>query len=253
MSLQRRASIFGLNFHFNLNKSFVRLLRSLQSLAMTKQLSMYITWLGQACFKLQYKIGPDGVLLVTDPYGDEIGLKMPRFEADIVTVSHAHFDHNNVGAIRGNAFVIDTAGEYEMKAVFVEGVESWHDASQGKERGKNIIYRIEMEDISITHLGDLGHILDAKQLEKLEGTDILLIPVGGKYTINAAKAVEVISQIEPRIVIPMHYKVPGLKADIDGVEKFIKELGLKPRQEEKLKITKKDLPAEDMELVVLSL
>jgi len=208
---------------------------------------------GQSCFKLQDKIGSDGVTLVTDPYSDDIGLKMPRFEADIVTVSHSHHDHNNIGALRGNPFIIDTAGEYETKGVFVEGVEAWHDAAEGKERGKNIIYRIEMEDISITHLGDLGHILDTKQLEKLEGTNILLIPVGGKYTINAAKAVEVISQIEPRIVIPMHYKVPGLKIDLDGVEKFIKELGLKPRQEEKLKILKKDLPQEDMELVVLEL
>jgi len=214
---------------------------------------MYITWLGQSCFKLQDKIGSDGVTLVTDPYSDDIGLKMPRFEADIVTVSHSHHDHNNIGALRGNPFIIDTAGEYETKGVFVEGVEAWHDAAEGKERGKNIIYRIEMEDISITHLGDLGHILDTKQLEKLEGTNILLIPVGGKYTINATKAVEVISQIEPRIVIPMHYKVPGLKIDLDGVEKFIKELGLKPRQEEKLKILKKDLPQEDMELVVLEL
>ena len=214
---------------------------------------MYITWLGQSCFKLQDKIGPDGIILVTDPYNHDIGLTMPRLEADIVTISHDHYDHNNVGAVRGNPFIIDTAGEYETKGVFVEGVESWHDSADGKERGRNIIYRIEMEDISITHLGDLGHTLDVKQLEKLEGTDILLIPVGGKYTINAAKAVEVISQIEPRIVIPMHYKVPGLKIDIDGVDKFIKELGLKPRQEEKLKILKKDLPQEDMELVVLGL
>lgn len=214
---------------------------------------MYITWLGQSCFKLQDKTGSDGITLVTDPYGEEIGLKMPRFEADIVTVSHGHFDHNNTGAIRGNPFIINTAGEYDIKGVFIEGVASWHDDKSGGERGENIIYRLEMEDISITHLGDLGHILSAKQLEKLEGTDILLIPVGGKYTINAAKAVEVISQIEPRIVIPMHYKVPGLKADIDGVDKLIKELGLKPRQEEKLKISKKDLPAEDMELVLLQI
>jgi L-ascorbate metabolism protein UlaG (beta-lactamase superfamily) len=214
---------------------------------------MYITWLGQSCFKLQDKIGPDGVMLVTDPYQDDIGFKMPHFEADIVTVSHNHHDHNNIGAIRGNPQIIDTAGEYEIKGVFIEGVESSHDAESGKERGGNIIYRIEMEDISITHLGDLGHVLDTKQLEKLEGTDILLIPVGGKYTINAAKAVEVISQIEPRIVIPMHYKVPGLKVDIEGVEKFIKELGIKPRNEEKLKISKKDLPQEDMELVILSI
>jgi L-ascorbate metabolism protein UlaG (beta-lactamase superfamily) len=214
---------------------------------------MYITWLGQSCFKLQDKIGSDGVMLVMDPYADEFGLKMPRFEADIVTVSHDHHDHNNLVAIRGNPYIINTAGEYEVKSVFIEGVEAWHDEKNGAERGKNIIYRVEMEDISVTHLGDLGHVLETKQLEKLEGTDILLIPVGGKYTINAAKAVEVISQIEPRIIIPMHYKVPGLKVDIEGVEKFIKELGLKPRLEEKLKISKKDLPQEDMELVVLSL
>jgi L-ascorbate metabolism protein UlaG (beta-lactamase superfamily) len=213
---------------------------------------MYITWLGQSCFKLQDKIGPEGVILVTDPYGDSSGLKMPHFEADIVTVSHNHSDHNNTGALRANPFIINTAGEYEIKDVFVEGVESAHDEKDGAERGENIIYRIEMEDISITHLGDLGHVLDAKQLEKLEGTDILLIPVGGKYTINASKAVEVISQIEPRIVIPMHYKIPGVKTDIDGIEKFIKELGIKPRNEEKLKISKKDLPQDDMELVVLS-
>ena len=214
---------------------------------------MHITWLGHSCFKLQDKVGSGGVIVVTDPYTDEIGLKMPHFEADIVTLSHDHYDHNNSKAIRGEPLIIDTAGEYETKGVFVEGVEAWHDAEEGKERGKNIIYRIEMEDISITHLGDLGHILDAKHLEKLEGTDILLIPVGGKYTINAAKAVEVISQIEPRIVIPMHYKVPGLKVDIDGLDKFVKELGIKPRAEEKLKISKKDLPHEDMELVVLSM
>ncbi|MBU0722030.1 MBL fold metallo-hydrolase [Patescibacteria group bacterium] len=214
---------------------------------------MYITWLGQSCFKLQDKIGQDGVILVTDPYDNDTGLKMPRFEADIVTVSHDHHDHNNTGAIRNNPFIINTAGEYEIKGIFVEGVESAHDEKNGAERGKNIIYRIEIEDISITHLGDLGHILDTKQLEKLEGTDILLIPVGGKYTINATMAVEIISQIEPRIVIPMHYKLPGLKLDIDGVEKFIKELGIQPRHEEKLKISKKDLPQEDMELVVLSI
>jgi len=214
---------------------------------------MYITWLGQSCFKLQDKIGPDGVTLITDPFGSDVGLKVPHYEADIVTVSHGHHDHNNTDAIRGKPFIINTAGEYEIKGMFIEGVESAHDEKNGAERGENIIYRIEIEDISITHLGDLGHVLDTKQLEKLEGTDILIIPVGGKYTINAAKAVEVISQIEPRIVIPMHYKVPGLKADIDGVEKFIKELGIKPRNEEKLKISKKDLPQDDMELVVLSM
>ncbi|MFH1661519.1 MAG: MBL fold metallo-hydrolase, partial [Candidatus Falkowbacteria bacterium] len=145
-------------------------------------------------------------------------------------------------------------GEYEIKGVSIEGVESFHDEKSGSERGKNVIYRIDIDNISVAHLGDLGHTLDSKQLEKLEGTDILLIPVGGKgYTVDAKKAVEVITQVEPRIVIPMHYKLKDSKIDLDSVDKFVKELGIQPTHEEKLKISKKDLPAEDMELVVLSM
>ncbi|MFA6994864.1 MAG: MBL fold metallo-hydrolase [Patescibacteria group bacterium] len=214
---------------------------------------MIITWQGHSCFKIQDKIGPDGVTLVTDPFDKAVGLKVPNFEANIVTVSHQHHDHNNVGALRGAPFVIDCAGEYDFKGVLIEGIDSYHDDKNGTERGGNVIYRIEIDDISIVHLGDLGQILDNAQLEKLVGTDILLIPVGGKYTIDAKKAVEVISQIEPRIVIPMHYKTKDSQVDVDGVDKFIKELGLTPTYEEKLKISKKDLPQEDRELIILSL
>ncbi len=214
---------------------------------------MIITWLGHSAFKLQDKIGSDGVTVITDPYGKETGLKMTSCEADIVTVSHDHNDHNNVDALRGNPFIINCAGEYDVKGVLIEGIDSYHDEEEGKSRGGNIIYRIEIDDISIVHLGDLGHVLDNSQLEKLVGTDILLIPVGGKYTLDAHKAVEVISQIEPRIVIPMHYYTDGLAYEgLDAVEKFIKELGIEPSREEKLKITKKELPQEDMELVILS-
>jgi len=212
---------------------------------------MYISWLGQSCFKIQDKTTPDGITIVTDPFDKSIGLKVPNFEADIVTVSHDHHDHNNVSALRGNPFIINSAGEYDRKGVMIEGVESYHDDKQGTKLGKNIIYRIEIDDITIVHLGDLGQILDNKQLEKIGGADILLVPVGGTYTLDAKNAVEVVSQIEPRIVIPMHYKIKNLKINLDGVEKFIKELGLKPTIEEKLKISKKDLPAEDMELVIL--
>jgi len=213
---------------------------------------MIITWQGHSCFKLQDKSGPEGVTVVTDPFNKEVGLKVPNFEADIVTVSHQHADHNNIGALRGNPFVIDCAGEYDFKGVLIEGVDSYHDEKDGAERGNNIIYRIEIDDISVTHLGDLGHTLSDAQLEKLVGTDILLIPVGGTYTLDAKRAVEVISQIEPRIVIPMHYKTKDIKIDLDPVDKFIKEVGLTPTYEEKLKISKKDLPSEDMELVILS-
>jgi L-ascorbate metabolism protein UlaG (beta-lactamase superfamily) len=214
---------------------------------------MYITYLGHSCFKLQDKTTADGITLVTDPFDKAIGLRVPSFEADIVTISHDHHDHNNSDALRGTPYVVKTAGEFDVKGVSIYGVESFHDIQGGKERGINIIYRIDMDDISIVHLGDLGHVLDNKQLEMLVGTDILMIPVGGKFTLDAKKAVEVISQIEPRIVIPMHYKLPDTKIDVDGVEKFIKEIGVKPREEEKLKISKKDLPAEDMELVIMKM
>jgi L-ascorbate metabolism protein UlaG (beta-lactamase superfamily) len=213
---------------------------------------MMISYLGQSCFKLQDKLGPEGVTLVTDPFDKELGLKVPNFEADIVTVSHQHHDHNNSGALRGNPFVIDTPGEYDIKGVMAQGIETFHDAKGGAERGKNIVYRIEMDDLCIVHLGDLGHILTDEQLEQLDGVDILMIPVGGKFTIDAKAAVEVIGQLEPRVVIPMHYKLPSSKSDVDSVERFIKELGVQPRKEEKLKIAKKDLPQEGMELVILS-
>ena len=114
------------------------------------------------------------------------------------------------------------------------------------------MYLLESENISLAHLGDIGQTqLDDGQLEYLEGADILLIPVGGKYTVNAKQARDLINQIEPRIVIPMHYKMPGLKVEIDGVDKFVKELGLTPQYEEKLRLSKKDLPQEDTKLVIL--
>ncbi|MDD5528021.1 MAG: MBL fold metallo-hydrolase [Patescibacteria group bacterium] len=214
---------------------------------------MMISYLGQSCFKLQDKLGPEGVTLVTDPFCKELGLKVPNFEADIVTVSHQHANHNNADALRASPFVIDTPGEYDIKGVMAQGIETFHDAKNGAERGKNIVYRMEMDDLTLVHLGDLGHILSDEQLEQLDDIDILFIPVGGKHTIDAKIAVEVIGQLEPRVVIPMHYKLSGSKSDLDAVEKFVKELGVEPKREEKLKIAKKDLPQEGMDLVILEI
>jgi len=209
---------------------------------------MYITWLGQSCFKIQGK----EVTIVTDPHEPSLGLKLPRMNADIVTVSHDHYDHNNSGAISGHPIVINTPGEYEVKKVFIYGIPSWHDDKQGAERGNNTIYLFEFEELKIAHLGDLGCALTDEQLEKLEGADILMIPVGGVYTLNAKGAAQVISQIEPRIVIPMHYKVPGLKVNIDGVDKFSRELGAKKAESiDKLRIIKRDLPAEETKIIIL--
>jgi L-ascorbate metabolism protein UlaG (beta-lactamase superfamily) len=213
---------------------------------------MIITWLGHSCFKIQDKNGAEGVTLVTDPFDKSVGIKVPSLEADIVTVSHDHGDHSNLSAVKGKPFVVDTPGEYEVKGVCIEGVAAKHDDKEGIERGSDVMFRIDMEGITVVHLGDLGHVLDSKQVEKLAGTDILLLPVGGNYTIDAKKAVEVVSQLEPRIVIPMHYKIEGVKMDIEEVDKFVKEMGLEPRREDKLKISRKDLPQDEMQLVILS-
>ncbi len=213
---------------------------------------MIITWFGHSSFKIEEKINGENISVVSDPFDSSVGLKVPNIEADIVSVSHNHFDHNNVSALRGKPFVVDCAGEYDIKGVIIEGIKSFHDEKKGDDRGENIIFRFDIEGISLVHLGDLGDVLDNKQLEKIGGVDILFIPVGGKYTLDAKKAVEVISQVEPRIVIPMHYKTKDSKIDIDGLDKFIKEIGIEPIYEEKLKISKKDLPSEDMSLVIFN-
>ncbi len=204
---------------------------------------MEITWLGQSCFKIQDK----NVTLITDPYSSQLGLKpLSRLKADIVTVSHEHRDHNNVAAISGiekqSPFIVSSPGEYEIKNVFIYGISSFHDKNQGAERGRNVIYLIKMNEITIAHLGDLGHILSDEQLEKIEKVDILLIPVGGASVINAKEAKQIIGQIEPKIIIPMHYKIPELKNELNEIDKFYSEMGIKKMEPiNKLKISKKDL------------
>lgn len=209
---------------------------------------MQITWLGQSCFKIQGK----DVTIVTDPYDSETGLKLPRLNADILTVSHDHHDHNNIGAVGGNPFIIDKPGEYEVKNVFIQGIPSFHDEQSGAERGANVIYLFQMEEMKIAHLGDLGAKLTDEQLGKLEGVDIIFIPVGGVYTIDGKQASDVINQLEPRIAIPIHYKIPGLKEKLQSVDKFCDEMGVKQNgAEEKLKITKKELPIEETRVIIL--
>ncbi|NMB48433.1 MBL fold metallo-hydrolase [Candidatus Kuenenbacteria bacterium] len=218
---------------------------------------MQIQWLGQSCFKIQVKSPLGETTIITDPYTEDCGLKLPRLTADIVTVSHEHKDHSDLSKIKGaeenqNPFVIKGPGEYEIKNVFVRGLPSSHDNEAGKKLGHNIIYVINAEGITLVHLGDLGQKeLSPEQLEFIEEADILLAPVGGKYTINGSEAANLVSQIEPRIVIPMHYKIPGLKIDLDTADKFIKEMGNHKEEMDKLKITKKDLPQEDTRLILL--
>jgi len=215
---------------------------------------MNITWYGQSCFKIQSK----DLVLITDPFDKKIGLRPPFGSADIVTISHDHYDHNNSQVIKNNPFIIDSAGEYEIKKVTIKGIDSCHDDQEGKKKGENIIYVIEMENIKICHLGDLGqNSLVNGQLEKIGQVDILFIPVGGVFTIDWKLANTIISQIEPRIIIPMHYKIAGVKGDLlklDSVDNFCKERGVSSKDTvNKFSIKKKDLPQEGSETVIMKI
>lgn len=210
---------------------------------------MTISWFGQSCFRIEAKEGS----ILTDPFSKDIGLKTPKIKDDLVLVSHNHYDHNNVEGAGPETFIIKNPGEYEKNGIAVLGIHSYHDKSEGKERGSNTIYVIKAEDMTVCHLGDLGQEkLDEKQVEEIGDVDILMIPVGGSYTINYKEAVEAISQIEPKIVIPMHYKVKDLNIDIESADKFVKELGLTPEKVDKFKIIKKNLPTEEVKLVMFT-
>lgn len=213
---------------------------------------MDITYLGHSSFKLRGK----HVTVVTDPFGSMVGLPFPKHtSADIVTISHNHEDHNAVGVVEGNPFVVQGAGEYEVKGVGIVGIGVFHDETGGTKRGKNTMYRIELDGMSVVHLGDLGHELSSAQVDSLDGVDILLVPVGGIYTIDAAGAAKMVSEVEPSIVIPMHYNQPGLDqklfGQLTGVGAFLKEMGkTEVAPQTKLSVTKEKLP-EEMQVIVL--
>jgi L-ascorbate metabolism protein UlaG (beta-lactamase superfamily) len=164
--------------------------------------------------------------------------------ADIVTVSHQHPGHSYVQGIGGEPRVVDRPGEYEISGALIIGVSTFHDQEQGKKRGKNIVYVMEVDEVSICHLGDLGQTLTAQQVEEIGNVDVLLLPVGGVSTINATTAAEVVRQLEPKIVVPMHYKTPALSWELEPVERFFKEMGAVPADPKpKLTFTRSTLPA----------
>lgn len=220
--------------------------------------NMFINYLGRSCFKIQGQ----KAFLVFDPFDPAIGLKMPKLHTDIVAISHDHRDHSYLEKITGinegeNPFVVKGPGEYEIKEVRILGIESFHDNQKGKERGLNTIYLAEIDGIKLVHLGDLGHVLEEKQLEKIGDVDILFIPVGGKVSLDFKKAVEVVEQIEPKIIIPMHFRVPACTnaggVELDKVDKFLNEIEIKEEKMSKLKIFKKDLLAIERKVILLEI
>ncbi|KKP90298.1 MAG: Zn-dependent hydrolase of the beta-lactamase fold-like protein [Parcubacteria group bacterium GW2011_GWC1_36_108] len=217
---------------------------------------MQIQYYGHSCFKLTTKPGgraTEDITLFFDPFGKELGIRPPQGQADIVFVSHNHKDHSNISAIKGDPVIIETPGEYAVKGINVVGVDSFHDNVEGTEKGRSTIYILEAEELKICHLGDLGCDLTGKQLEEIDGVDILFIPVGGGSTIDGKKAAELVRKIEPAIVIPMHYKTTGSAAEIEDEKKFCNEMGNCPQEKiVKYTVKKKDLEDKKMEIVLMN-
>ncbi len=212
---------------------------------------MDITYLGHSSFRIKGKTAS----LITDPYDvQKVGLKYPRISAEIVTVSHDHTDHNMVENVSGVKKVIDGPGEYEVLGISIIGIGTFHDEKKGGLRGKNTIYVIEVDGLRIAHLGDLGHKLTDKILSVMGNIDILLVPVGGEYTVGPAVAADIVRSIEPGIVIPMHYQVAGLKQDtfkkLEKVEPFLSDLGLPIEKLDKLTVKKESLDIENKVVVL---
>ena len=212
---------------------------------------MEITWYGHSCFRLTER---NMATVVTDPFDNKsIGYTALKLKSDIVTVSHEAPGHNNIDAVKGVSHVIDGAGEFEIGGVFVTGVSS--DGSGGKKKSKdsarNTIYVFDYEGITVAHLGDLKQIPTQSEIESLGTINVALVPVGGGGGFNAAKAAEVISLIEPNLVVPMHYSTPAAKISLDSLNKFLKEMGLsKVESQPSLKVTRSSLPDETHVIVL---
>jgi len=201
---------------------------------------MDITWLGHACFRVR----GSHATVITDPYPPDLGYSLGKPSAHIVTVSHQHPGHSYVQGISGQPRPITGPGEYEIRGALVIGVATFHDAEGGRKRGRNTVYLMEIDEVSVCHLGDLGHVLTAAQVEEIGDVDVLLLPVGGVSTVNAPMAAEVVRQLEPKVVVPMHYKTQAISWELEPVERFLKEIGVKPiTSQPKLSFTKSSLPA----------
>jgi L-ascorbate metabolism protein UlaG (beta-lactamase superfamily) len=208
---------------------------------------MEITWLGHSCFLIKGK----EKIIITDPCHPDLGYKLGEPEADIVTVSHLHRGHSYVEGVANDPRQIASPGEYEIGGTFITGVASFHDDKKGEIRGKNTIYVIEMDGITLCHLGDLGHPLDSRLIEEIGDVGILFLPVGEVSTIPIDTATQIIRQLEPPVVIPMHYKTKVSTGDLSAVDKFlnamrIKDLEVKP----KLSITASSLPGSTQTVVL---
>lgn len=185
---------------------------------------MKIKWYGHSAFQITTS---NDIRVIIDPYesgafGGSIAYGKIKDAADIVLTSHDHGDHNYIKDIQGKFVHIKEAGEYEEKGLKIKALLTYHDKSKGRERGENLVFVIFADDLAVVHVGDLGHVLDSNALQSIGKVDVLLIPVGGFYTIDAKEATEVMKDLKPAITIPMHYKTESAGMPIEGLEPFIK-------------------------------
>lgn len=205
---------------------------------------MEITWHGLSCFRLTER-GQASV--VTDPYDDKVGLPPLKLRADVVTISHDAPGHNNLDGVQGYEHALDRPGEFEIRGVFITGIATAHSADDRP----NVLYMFDYGGVTVAHLGDMNQVPPQTQIEALERVDVLLVPVGGGRSLNAAQAAELVSMLEPSLVVPMHYQIPGLKPDLEGVERFLNEMGVTDVTEEsRLRVTA-GLLAEETTVVLL--
>jgi L-ascorbate metabolism protein UlaG (beta-lactamase superfamily) len=208
---------------------------------------MEISWLGHSCFRLRSREG----VVITDPCSPATGHSIGRLTADIVTISHDHPGHNYVKAVTGSPVVITAAGEYEIAGIFITGIATYHGGRKGSPRSKNIVYMIEMDNIRVCHLGDLGHLPTTEQVEDMSGADVLLVPVGATNTIDVHTAAEVVGLLEPAVVIPMHYKTPHSTARLNPLQRFLTEMGLRQVEPQpKVSLNRSNLPDETQVIVL---
>jgi len=199
---------------------------------------MKIKWLGHSCFLLTSQ---SGIRVVTDPFNEKVGYRLPEVEADVVTTSHGHGDHNHTAVIRGSFVHISQPGRYLERGIEISGTAVFHDEDNGEKRGKNTIFKFRIDGINICHCGDLGHLLTSAMVEELGAIDVLLIPVGGVYTVDAAAASEVVRQLKPGISIPMHFKTPPLNFPLDGVDRFLELTGGTRMNRQEIEVNKENV------------
>ncbi len=205
---------------------------------------MEITWYGMSCFRITER---GRITAITDPFSDSIGIPSPKLKGDIVTISHDEPGHNYVEAVKTEPHVLRGPGEYEIGGVFVTGV-AMHNVEQMRQ---NVAYLFDYDGLKVLHLGDLSHVPKQSEIEELGDVNVLLLPVGGGNSLKAAEAAEVISLIEPYFVVPMHYAIPGLRIELDPLDKFLKAMGVSKVQEsDTLKVSAADTPEQPQVVVV---